>query len=81
MEGQFGQTPIMVPPMFAGFSLFLISTHFENLIHLAVTVYMFKFWRTQLRGIPNLAPPISVALYSYLISSIAQRLNTVRLAV
>ena len=32
------ETPIVASPIFARFSLFLISTHSENLIHLAVTV-------------------------------------------
>ena len=36
-EGQFGvETPIVAPPVFVRFSLFLIFTHSENLTHLAL---------------------------------------------
>ena len=33
-----GEIPIMAPPICVTFSLFLISTNSENLIHLALTV-------------------------------------------
>ena len=33
-----GGTPIAAPPIFVRFSLFLMSTHSETLINLAVTV-------------------------------------------
>ena len=69
----------MVPPIFVRFSLFLISTHSDNLIHLAPTVYEFKILDDPIKGDPlNLAPPIQVPHQSSLISSIAQTLNTVR---
>ena len=37
-EPRLGQTPTVAPPIFVTFSLFLISTHLKNLIHLALTV-------------------------------------------
>ena len=46
-----GETPVVAPPIFVTFSLFLISTHFKSLIHLALTVRISKSWRTRLRGI------------------------------
>ena len=77
-----GETPIAALPIFATLSLFLISTHSENLIHVAVTVEKFKTLEDPIEKDPlNLGPPISVAQKSSLISSIAQTLNTVRLAV
>ena len=50
----------MAPPIFVKFRyLFLISTHFENLIHLALTVQSFKIAKDLIKGTPNLALPIS----------------------
>ena len=37
-RARLGKTPIVAPPIFVMFSLFLISTHLKNLIHLALTV-------------------------------------------
>ena len=69
----------MTLPIFVRFSLFLISTYSENLIHLAVTVLNLD---DPIEGDPpNLASPFSVAQKSFLISSIAQTLKKVRLAV
>ena len=52
----------MALPIFVTFSLFLISTHSQNLIHLAVAVKKFKILEDRIEGNPtNLAPLISVA--------------------
>ena len=57
-----GKTPIVGPPVFVRFSLILISTYSKILIHLAVTVPMFKILKDPIEGDPsNLALPISVA--------------------
>ena len=37
-EPRLGQTPIVAPLIFGTFSLFLLSNHLKNLIHLALTV-------------------------------------------
>ena len=37
-RARLGQTRIVASPIFATFSLFLISTHFKNLIYLALTI-------------------------------------------
>ena len=54
LEGPFEGKPDCVTQNFARFSLFLIPTHSENLIHLTPMPQKFKFWRTRLRGNPPL---------------------------
>ena len=76
------ETPIVAPPIFDRFSLFLIFAYSENLTHLGVTVSKFKILEDSVEENPlNLAHPISVAQKSSRISSISQTLNTERLAV
>ena len=61
-EPIWGETPIMAPPIFVKFSLFLTSTHSENLIHITPTVHKFKNLKNPIDGnLSNLAPPMSVA--------------------
>ena len=72
----FGEIPIVAPQIFVGFSLLLISTHSVNLVYLAK-----NFGGPGSGGSPNVTPPITVAQKSSLISSIAQTLNAVRLAI
>ena len=47
----------MAQLIFVRFSLFLISAHSKNLIHVAVTVINSKLWRTRLKGIPLSGTP------------------------
>ena len=56
-----GETSIVAPPIFVRCSLFLISIHCKNLVHLAVTVLSSKLWRTRLRGSPQPGTSDSVA--------------------
>ena len=51
------ETPISEPPIFVKFSLFLISTHPENLRHPALMVLKFKILAASLEGLPILIPP------------------------
>ena len=44
---------ILELPIFVRISSFLISIHFENIIHLALMVKSLKFWWPRLRGIPH----------------------------
>ena len=54
MKGSFGgETPIVALLIFVNFSLFLISTHSENLIHLAATVKKFINLEDPIEGIPS----------------------------
>ena len=63
MEGRLGRKlPIMELPILLTFSLFLISTHCENLTYLVVAVLKFEILENPIEGEPlNLALPISVA--------------------
>ena len=76
------ENPIVTPPIFVRFSLFLTSIHSENLIYLAVMVWKFELLKDPIEGDPlNLEPQISVKQKSSLISSIPQTLQPVHLAV
>ena len=55
---------IVAPPSFVTFSLFLISTHSQHLIHLAQRFNSSKFCRNRLRGIPY---PGTLNLYHTLV--------------
>ena len=58
------KNPILEPPMFFMFSLFLISTHSENLIHLALTVLKVQTFGSHLSGeTPILIPPNFVRFF------------------
>ena len=77
-----GGNPHRGTPIFVWFSLFLISTHSENLIHLALTVQKFKFLEVRIEeDSSNLAPRVPVTQNISLIFSIAQTLNAVRSAI
>ena len=61
-RARLGGTLILEFSIFVRFSLFLISTHSENAIYVALTLKFFKFWKTRLMRIPiNLAAQNSVA--------------------
>ena len=51
------ETPTVATPIFVTFSLFLISTHSKNLIHLALTVYKFKILEDPFEGNPKSGTP------------------------
>ena len=62
--------PNCVSPIFVKFSLFLISTHSENLIHLAPMIQNFKILDDPFKGeSPIMASPISGGILSSQLSS------------
>ena len=51
MDGSFeGETPIVAPPIVVRFSLFLVSIHFENLIHLVAAFERIKILKDLIEG-------------------------------
>ena len=56
-RSRLGGLPIFEPPIFARFSLFLISTHSENSIHLPLTVKKFKILAAVSGKLPHFGNP------------------------
>ena len=53
----FEGTLILAPPIFIRFSLFLIPTHYQNLIHLALMVEKFKILKDPFEGFSQPGTP------------------------